>query len=131
MLDCQHARRKRRLIIVGQHRDGALRNDRANVDIRGHVMDAAPVNAHAIGECAAMRLKAGIEWQQRWVNIDKPTGVALHEVDAKHAHETGQDNQVGHRDINRTRQRSIEIFAHVVVAVIDNAGCDAGCAACG
>ena len=46
----------------------------------------------------------------------------------QNAHETGQDNQVGLRGINRTRQRSIEIFAHVVVAVIDNAGCDAGCA---
>ena len=77
------------------------------------------MNAHAIGERAAMRVKTGIEWQQRRMNVDDPAGVALHEVDAEHAHEAGQNDEIRLRGIDCVRKRSVEIFTHVVLAVID------------
>ena len=58
MLDGEHARGERVLVIVGVHRDRALRDNRAVIEIRGHEMHGAAVDAHAIGERAAVGVQA-------------------------------------------------------------------------
>ena len=60
MLDCEHARGERRLVVAVVHGNGALRDDRTMVERRRHEVHGAPVNAHAVRQRAAMGVETGI-----------------------------------------------------------------------
>ena len=126
MLDREHAGGERRLVIVRPHRHGALRNDRTHIDVRRDVMNAASVNAHAVGECAAMRVQARIERQQRRMNVDDATGIVLDEIVAKHAHESGMHDQIrlGMRDLDS--ERVVKRVARAVTEMVDDRCRNAG-----
>ena len=58
MLDREHPRRQRRLVVALQHRDRALRDDRPMVECGRHEVDGAAVKPHAVGQRAAVRVQA-------------------------------------------------------------------------
>ena len=58
VLDREHARGERRLVVVVAHRHRRLRDDRPAVDVGRHEVHGAAVDAHAVGERAAMRVQA-------------------------------------------------------------------------
>ena len=108
MLGGEHPRSETCFVVFIVHGDGSLRDDRAVVDVVGDEMHRAAVHLDAVGECAAMRMQAGVGGQQRRMDVEKPTRIARDEIRAQHAHEAGQDDEIRREVIDRFRQRLLE-----------------------
>ena len=116
----EHARRERILVVAVQHRDRGLRDDRADVDVRRHEMHGAAVDAHAVGERAAMRVEARVGRQQRRVDVDHAARVARDERRAQHAHEAREHDEIGPVAVDRGRERGVEVVAARERAMVDD-----------
>ena len=86
----QYALCKCVLIVAGQHRDGGLYDDRTMIQLRRYKMHGGPVYFHSAGQRLTMRMQAGECRQQRRMNVDDASRVALDESLAEYAHETCQ-----------------------------------------
>ena len=73
-----------------------------------------------------MRVQPLIRGQQRGVDVEHATGIAVDEHRGENAHEAGQDDQVGRMAIDDLDQRSVIGLAVVVFLMGQHHGVDAG-----
>src|SRR6185437_11517886 len=63
--------------------------------------------------------------QQRRVDVQHPSRVALHEIGAQNAHEAGEHDEIGLARVDRFAERGIEGGARRECAMVDDRGCNA------
>lgn len=105
-----------RLVVIGQHRDGLLREHRAGIDTRIDKVDRRPGDLHAVRQRVRHRMRAGKRRQQRRMGIDDPATEPFEEARTKQFHEAGRDDQVGMELVDGIGQRFVPCRAVRVVA---------------
>ncbi len=103
--------------VAGQHRNGALGDDRPVVEHRGDEMHGAAMPLHALGQGLGMGMQTGEGRQQRRMDVDDAAVEMAHEIGAQHPHEAGQQDVVGRQGVQPCPQGGVEGFAAVEVAV--------------
>lgn len=121
----QQARRQRIRRIAGAHLDGGLQHDRAVVQFGGHEMDRCAVHLDAHGQCLLVRMQPGKAGQQRRMDIEQASCVALHEARRQDAHETRQHHQIRREAVDGRGQGGVEAVAVGEGLVVDHGGGDA------
>ena len=75
-------------VVVVEHRDGLLRQQRPGVGPRIHQMHAAAGDLDAVGQRVGHGVRAGKRRQQRGMRVEDPAQEARKELRPKDFHET-------------------------------------------
>ena len=124
MLLDQNPRRQALGVVVGQHGDPRLGDDRTGVELGLDEMDGAAVLLQAGGERALMRMQAAQVRQQRRVDVEHAPAPALDEFRPEDAHETGETDEFDCVRFERRLQRRLERFAVGMTLRLDRLGGD-------
>ena len=92
-------------VVVVVHGDRRLGDDRAHVDFRSHEVDRASVDARTFVQRAPVRVQSGVQRQQRRMHVDEAARMTAHERFAEHAHESGQDDEIGSLGVDGIAKR--------------------------
>lgn len=105
-----------RLVVIGAHRYGLLREHRAGIDTRIDKVHRRPGDLHAVRQRVRNGMRAGKRRQQRRMGIDDPTTEPFEEARAEQLHEAGRDDQVGTELVDGVSQSFVPRRAIRVVA---------------